>query len=176
MSDPRVTKMAQVLIKYSFDLQPGQKFILATSPLAEELSLAVYKEAVLAGAHVFVMNNLPGSQEIFLKHASDAQLDYADPIQKFAMEIIGPLVRYDEDHRGSLVQTLNAYFTHHGNISQTAESLFVHRNTLLYRMERIQELTGQDLNNSDMRLALHLSLKLWQLRLDTTPLSLNIGA
>ena len=58
---------------------------------------------------------------------------------------------------------------HHGNISQTAESLFVHRNTLLYRMDRIQELTGQDLNNADMRLALHLSLKLWQLRHDTTP-------
>ena len=90
-------------------------------------------------------------------------------IQHFALQIIEPLVRYDRDHRGSLVQTLSAYFSHHGNISQTAESLFVHRNTLLYRMDRIQELTGQDLNNADMRLALHLSLKLWQLRLDTTP-------
>ena len=90
-------------------------------------------------------------------------------IQRFAMQIIGPLVRYDEDHRGSLLQTLSAYFSHHGNISQTAESLFVHRNTLLYRMDRIQELTGQDLNNADMRLALHLSLKLWQLRMDTNP-------
>jgi DNA-binding PucR family transcriptional regulator len=36
-------------------------------------------------------------------------------------------------------------------------------------MDRIQELTGQDLNNADMRLALHLSLKLWQLRMDTNP-------
>ncbi len=86
MSDSRVTKMAQVLVKYSLDLQPGAEFTLGTSPLAEELSLAIYKEAVLAGAHVFVVNNLPGSQEIFLKHASDAQLDYVDPIQKFAME------------------------------------------------------------------------------------------
>jgi aminopeptidase len=86
MSDSRVVKMAQVLVKYSLDLQPGQEFILATSPLAEELSLAVYKEAVLAGAHIFVLNNLPGAQEIFFKHASDAQLDYVDPIQKFAME------------------------------------------------------------------------------------------
>jgi purine catabolism regulator len=97
-----------------------------------------------------------------------SELEGNDTIQRFAMQIIGPLVRYDEDHRGSLMQTLNAYFSHHGNISQTAESLFVHRNTLLYRMERIQELTGQDLNNADMRLALHLSLKLWQLRPDTS--------
>ncbi len=86
-------------------------------------------------------------------------------VQGFAGQIIGPLVTYDRDHRGSLVQTLEAYFNHHGNISQTAESLFVHRNTLLYRMDRIQELTEQDLNNADMRLALHLSLKLWQLRM-----------
>ncbi len=98
-----------------------------------------------------------------------SELETVPSVQSFAMQIIGPLVRYDEQHRGSLVQTLGAYFDHHGNISQTAESLFVHRNTLLYRMDRIQELTGQDLNNSDMRLALHLSLKLWQLRHDTKP-------
>ncbi|MCP4541168.1 MAG: aminopeptidase [Chloroflexi bacterium] len=86
MSDSRVTKLAQVLVNYSLDLQPGEEFILATSPLAEELSLAIYKEAVLSGAHVFVANNLPGAQEIFFKHASDAQLDHVDSIQKFAME------------------------------------------------------------------------------------------
>jgi purine catabolism regulator len=92
-------------------------------------------------------------------------------VQRFATQVIGPLIKYDSDHRGSLVQTLEAYFNHHGNISRTTESLFVHRNTLLYRMERIQELTGQDLNNADMRLALHLSLKLWQLRPQAANLS-----
>ena len=88
-------------------------------------------------------------------------------VRSFIEQVIGPLVKYDHDHRGSLVQTINAYFIHHGNISKTAESLFVHRNTLLYRLERIQELTGQDLNQSDMRLALHLALKLWQLHPET---------
>jgi purine catabolism regulator len=62
------------------------------------------------------------------------------------------------------VQTIDAYFSHHGNISQTAEALFIHRNTLLYRLERIQELTGHDLDQTNTRLALHLALKLWQLR------------
>lgn len=42
----------------------------------------------------------------------------------------------------------------------------IHRNTLLYRLERIQELTGHDLNQANMRLGLHLALKLWQLRSD----------
>lgn len=86
MSDPRVTKMAQVLVKYSLDLQPGAQIVMSTAPLAEELSLAVYKEVVLAGAHVFVMNGLPGAREIFFKHANDEQLDYVDPIAIFAVE------------------------------------------------------------------------------------------
>lgn len=96
------------------------------------------------------------------------ELESIQTVRDFAQQIIGPLAEYDEQHRGSLVKTVDAYFAHHGNISQTAESLFVHRNTLLYRMERIQELTGQDLNNSDMRLSLHLALKLWRLRPDTS--------
>jgi purine catabolism regulator len=88
-------------------------------------------------------------------------------VRAFTDEIIGPLIDYDEQNRGSLVKTVEAYFAHHGNISQTAESLFVHRNTLLYRMERIQELTNLQLEQSNMRLALHLALKLRQLRPET---------
>lgn len=92
------------------------------------------------------------------------ELENIPSVKRFAEQIIGPLAVYDEQHKGSLVNTLNAYFTHHGNVSQTAESLFVHRNTLLYRLERIQELTGQDLDQADTRLAMQLALKFWQLR------------
>jgi PucR family transcriptional regulator, purine catabolism regulatory protein len=91
------------------------------------------------------------------------QLDGITAVQSFCRQLIGPLAEYDQRHRSNLVQTLDAYFQHHGNISQTAETLFVHRNTLLYRLERIQELTGKGLDQSDMRLAFHLALKIWQL-------------
>jgi PucR family transcriptional regulator, purine catabolism regulatory protein len=91
------------------------------------------------------------------------QLDGITAVQEFCRQLIGPLADYDQRHRSNLVQTLDAYFQHHGNISQTAEALFVHRNTLLYRLERIQELTGKRLDQSDMRLAFHLALKMWQL-------------
>jgi purine catabolism regulator len=92
------------------------------------------------------------------------QLEDMPVMQRFCMEIMDPLVDYDAQHRSSLVQTIGAYFEHHGNISQTAEALYIHRNTLLYRLERIQELTGQSLDEADMRLALHLALKLRQLQ------------
>ncbi|MCA9993549.1 MAG: helix-turn-helix domain-containing protein [Ardenticatenaceae bacterium] len=93
-----------------------------------------------------------------------SQIDQLPAVQAFSKKIIGPLADYDQRQRGSLVQTIDAYFNFHGNVSQTAESLFIHRNTLLYRLERIQELTGQDLDQADMRLALQLALKVWQLR------------
>ncbi len=92
------------------------------------------------------------------------KLEDITAVQEFTNEVVGPLVQYDEQHRSTLVQTIDEYFNHHGNISQTAEALFIHRNTLLYRLDRIQELTGHNLNQANMRLALHLSLKLWQLR------------
>lgn len=94
------------------------------------------------------------------------QLDDNPTVHEFSSRIIGPLADYDERHRSNLVNTIAAYFEHHGNISQTAESLFIHRNTLLYRLERIRDLTLHDLDQADMRLALHLALKLWQLRVD----------
>jgi purine catabolism regulator len=83
--------------------------------------------------------------------------------RQFCDQVIGLLVEYDESHSSNLVQTIDAYFDHHGNISQTAETLFIHRNTLLYRLDRIQELTGQNLDNPNDRLALQLALKLWQI-------------
>ncbi len=93
-----------------------------------------------------------------------SEIEDIPAVRAFCDQVIGALVDYDAGHRSSLVQTIDAYFARHGNISQTAESLFIHRNTLLYRLDRIQELTGQNLNQSDMRLALHLALKLLQLR------------
>jgi PucR family transcriptional regulator, purine catabolism regulatory protein len=59
--------------------------------------------------------------------------------------------------------TLEAFFESHGNHTQTAEKLSVHRNTLFYRMNRIAEITGLDLNQPDVRLAVHLALKIHRL-------------
>jgi aminopeptidase len=80
MADPRITKLAQVLVHYSLNLKPGDSLFLSTSPLAHELNLAVYKEATLAGAHIFAQNSIPGAGEIFLKHATDEQLNHISPI------------------------------------------------------------------------------------------------
>jgi aminopeptidase len=86
MPDPRLTKLAKLLVHYSLELKPGQQVVIRTHPLAEELTLAVYEEAIQAGAHVFIQNRVPGEEELFFKYATDAQLDYISPIRKLITE------------------------------------------------------------------------------------------
>ena len=82
MPDLRVTKLANVLVNYSLEIKPGQKFRITASPLASELTLAVYEEAIKAGAHVLIDQPLDEAQEIFYKLASDEQLDFVSPLEK----------------------------------------------------------------------------------------------
>ncbi len=42
MPDPRISKLAKVLVHYSVELQKGQQVLIRTSPIADELTLAVY--------------------------------------------------------------------------------------------------------------------------------------
>jgi aminopeptidase len=86
MSDPRVTKLASLLIHYSLEIKPGQQMVLASNHLAEELVLACYREALQAGAHVFLSLDLPQSEEFFYKYASEAQLDYISPVRRLIIE------------------------------------------------------------------------------------------
>ncbi|MDV7104729.1 sugar diacid recognition domain-containing protein [Vibrio sp. TH_r3] len=46
------------------------------------------------------------------------------------------------DKSGQLVKTLQALFTHQGNLKACAESLFIHRNTLRYRLNKIEKITN----------------------------------
>ena len=86
------------------------------------------------------------------------QLEYHPELQAFKQEILGPLLAYDGG--GELLRTLEAYFESNGNLSQAAEALFIHRNTLIYRMERIAEISGLDLDNTETRLAIQLALRI----------------
>jgi purine catabolism regulator len=72
--------------------------------------------------------------------------------------LVLPLADYDLKRGSDLVKTLTVYFDTGTNASETADRLFLHRNSLLYRLERIQELTGLDLKEPEARLALQLGL------------------
>jgi len=86
MSDPRVTKLAKLLVNYSLEINPGEKLQISANPLAKELTLAVYEEAIKAGAHVGIDQPLAEAQEIFYKYATTDQLDFVSPVDKLIIE------------------------------------------------------------------------------------------
>lgn len=80
-------------------------------------------------------------------------------MRRFYDEALAPLVEHDDRKQGDLIRTLNGFFEANGNLAKAASDLDVHRNTLVYRLDRISELTGLDLNDPENRLILHLALK-----------------
>ncbi|MEN8905023.1 MAG: helix-turn-helix domain-containing protein, partial [Clostridiales bacterium] len=65
----------------------------------------------------------------------------------FLNEIFKPEVFKNFDSETS--QTINKFFENNLNVSETSRKLYVHRNTLVYRLDKIQKLTGYDIRKFD---------------------------
>jgi DNA-binding PucR family transcriptional regulator len=76
--------------------------------------------------------------------------------------VTGPLVDYDRAHGAALVQTLRAFFDADCSQRVAAERLFIHHKTLRYRLERIKQMTGLDLNRHEDRMRADFALRLLQ--------------
>src|SRR6266513_2709640 len=76
----------------------------------------------------------------------------------YAQRLLGPLVNHDRARNGSLVATLRA-FLETGEQQEAAKRLRVHPNTLRYRLDRIREIGGFDLEEAETRLNLAVALR-----------------
>lgn len=88
----------------------------------------------------------------------------ATELQAFHEATLGKLLAYDRERGSELVPTLEAFLATLGAPLATAERLHVHRNTLLYRLTRIEAVAGVDLRDPEARLTLHLALRIGQAR------------
>lgn len=95
--DPRVQKLAQVLINYSLDLKPGEELAVSTNSLADELNLAVYQAALEGGAHVFFQYSNPGMSNLFYKYASEDQLDHISEIERIIRGKYGAILHIEAE-------------------------------------------------------------------------------
>lgn len=56
------------------------------------------------------------------------------------------------------LNTINKFFENNLNVSETSRQLFVHRNTLVYRIEKLQKMTGLDIRTFDDALTFKIAL------------------
>ncbi len=80
-------------------------------------------------------------------------------LEVFYDSVLGKLREYDEQNSSDLVNSLACFLEANGHWGDAAEKLYVHRHTLRYRMKRVEEITGRNLNLSQDRMEFWLALK-----------------
>ncbi|MCO8276552.1 helix-turn-helix domain-containing protein [Actinoplanes sp. TRM 88003] len=80
------------------------------------------------------------------------------PLRDLARDVLRPLRDFDATHAGALVTTLRAYLDADGSVATVAARLIVHRNTVRYRIDQIERLTGRSLARTADRVQLWLAL------------------
>lgn len=79
--------------------------------------------------------------------------------RSFREHLLGPIIEYDARHGSELLRTLDVFLETCGSWQRTADELYVHVNTLRYRMQRIEELTGRRMSSMRDRTDLYLALR-----------------
>ncbi|MDI9893845.1 PucR family transcriptional regulator ligand-binding domain-containing protein [Rhodococcus sp. IEGM 1381] len=83
-----------------------------------------------------------------------------DVRRMFTSRLLDPLTEYDDQHNSDLIATLSVYLDTNGAWTRCAEQLHMHVNSVRYRMQRIEELTGRDLSRLEDRIEFYLALRL----------------
>ncbi|MDA3629296.1 PucR family transcriptional regulator ligand-binding domain-containing protein [Saccharopolyspora sp. WRP15-2] len=80
--------------------------------------------------------------------------------RSYRERLLADLIAYDDAHHSELVRTLRTFLDCSGSWSRCAKQLHVHVNTLRYRIQRVEEITGRDLSEFPSRVDFYLALEL----------------
>ena len=85
-------------------------------------------------------------------------------LEEYLEGVLGPVARWDEQRGTTLLETLEAWFDTGGHVRQTAARLHVHPNTVVQRLERVDDLLGADWRRPARALDVQLALRVRRLR------------
>lgn len=106
-------------------------------------------------AHVVFFDNLGFYKILSEKNRGD--------LERFVEELLQPVFDYDRQKKGDLIKTLETYFETNRNLKLTSTRLFTHYNTVLYRIKKIEELTGISLDSPENALNLEIAINILKL-------------
>lgn len=163
-----VKQAAALLVKHFEDLFPGKTITIGIGKIKQDIVdiYSSYKEAkdvIQLGLH----KKSEGSSEIY---------DYAEmepeillqqlpelTLTSYLTSTLDPLIRYDQENDTNLLRTLEVFLMYRGKIEDTARSLFLHRNTVKFRINRVEEILNIDLRDGEEWFRLQLGLKVARL-------------
>lgn len=112
----------------------------------------------------------------FVRYGEDAALSPFLPrslseAERAVRQVLGPLLDYDAAHRACLVRSLRVFLSHNRSWQKAAADLHVHKQTLVYRMRRVEELLGKRLDRTQDVAELWLALEAAETTGHLTPAS-----
>ena len=116
------------------------------------------EQAIAMGSRLYGGGRVTAFGDLGLHRLLFAMQGHAE-LREFYWDQVKPLVEYDRRTGAGLMRTLEAFFRCHGSPTEIAGLLHLHRNTVLYRLRRIEDVGGLRLDDPETRLNLHLCLR-----------------
>ena len=88
MADIRVERLADLVTRYSLNVKKNDLLLIAGETAAEPFIKEASRAAIMRGAHVMTRAIFPWQDEMFFTLASEEQLKYVNPVQKFQVETV----------------------------------------------------------------------------------------
>ena len=88
------------------------------------------------------------------------QVPDLDELRSFGREVLGGLLDHEARHRAGLLRSLAVYLRENGSLQRAARELHVHPNTVTYRLNRVEAITGLDLGRYQDRLMAQVALEI----------------
>lgn len=90
-----------------------------------------------------------------------------DKLKKFTVDYLAELIKYDKGNSTEWLDTLGVYLEEGGSIQRAAKRLYIHPNTMSYRVKRIKEILGTDIQKQEVQLNLLAAYKICKYILDS---------
>ncbi len=89
-----------------------------------------------------------------------------EEIKNFINQYLGGILQLPQAQAQRMIETLEVFSDNGWNMKLAAESMHIHYNTIRYRMKAISELVPFDLNNQQIRVDIHIAIKLYHINKD----------
>ncbi|MEJ9353836.1 helix-turn-helix domain-containing protein [Schinkia azotoformans] len=163
-SRDEVKQFSHSVINYTHSIYPEYKVVCGIGKVYSnptELFRSFQEAKVAYDLGILLNIDIPffselGLERILYKH------DLQD-LKEYYETILGDLEKYDAVNDGDLMETLEAFAANHFDITQTSKALFLHRNTLRYRLKRIEEILNIKLEDFNIKLDISAAFKIKQL-------------
>lgn len=137
-------------------------FFLLSNPFDSLLELSRTKQALEAIAPYVTLS--PDTTQIYYYYQFSQMhaiylLSQALPLQSACHQSLLQLIQYDQENRSDYYKTLVAYLRNNCNLTESAKELQMHRNSMLYRINKIEAVLNSTLDDSTLREQLLFSIQ-----------------